>query len=313
MADTLKISAPMKYTAPVGSIGQYSRMRGVVDFTKAEQFNLYEKGYQQLYVLDSPIYIKTLCDQGDGVGDAVKKLLDAFVFIIENEFKGASGFDDITVDPIEVTDNISTLNTIGKVNKQSNAEITTTYTERTSAVITNFIKYYLEGIRDPRTQAKTYHGLIKKGLLSPGFENEIFTLLYIVTDNTMLRLNKSYLMCNAWPNSAKLSIYEGEKGSIEKVDVDVVWQCFLIDGDEVDARAIKILSKYNEDGSVANAYLPTAAGATQNTVAGALAKDGGIAHATTMDDGLITLDHNQVDYHVLAGVDRTIGEETSSS
>lgn len=307
MANSLSFSAPMKYTAPVNSISQYSRMRGVVDFTKAEQFNLYEKGYQQLYVLSNPVYLETLRNQtGDGgPGKAVGDLLDAFVFIIENEFKGASGFDDITVDPIEITDNISTMNTIGKVNKQSNAEITTTYTERASAVITNFVKYYLEGIRDPRTQAKTYHGLIKKGLLSPGFENEIFTLLYIVTDNTMLRLNKAFLMCNAWPNAAKLSIYEGEKGSIEKVDVDVVWQCFLIDGDEVDARAVKILSKYNENGAVANAYAPNG-GVNNNKSSEALARDSKIKHLETVDDGLIVLDHNQYEYDVLSDVDEEV-------
>lgn len=302
-----KYSTPNMYIKKPNSISEYAMMRGVTDFTNPAQFNLYEKGYQFLYVLSIPKYIDMLSEN-----PIVANMTNAFCNIIEQEFKGLSGIDDITTEDLEVTDGISTMNVIGKVTKQSSAEVSTSYTEKSGALITNFIKYYLEGIRDPRTQAKTYHGLIKNGKLGPGFQNEVFTLLYVVTDNTMLMLEKAYLLCNAYPTAAKTSIYEGEKGSIEKVDVDISWRCFIIDNDEVDKRAVKFLAKINEHGGDL---------AKENAVAGAYySVDGeGIANADAIkeakiknyDANTITLDSNSYKYSVLTAVDSVINSSSS--
>lgn len=245
------------------SIASYTMMRGTIDFTNASQFNLYESGYQFLTVISRPRYIEMLAETDTEVANA----LNLFCWILEYEFKGLSGIDNITVDPLEFTDNISTINTIGKVNQQSAAEITMSFTERSGGAMTGFIEYYLKGLKDPRTQMKTYHGLIKDGKLAAGFENEIFHLLYMVTDNTGLGLEKSFLFACAQPTTAQLDIYNGEKGSIEKKDIDVPFQCFIIDGDEVDKRAIKMLAYIHENDAVANASLLN--GSSKNTVAAA--------------------------------------------
>jgi hypothetical protein len=224
-------------------------MRGVTDFTNAAQFNAYLKGYQHLVVISVPEYLKVLGSNGNA--DA-QKLLDLFCYILEYEFKGLDGIEDITVDNIEFTDGISTMNSMGKVTQQSASEISMSFTEKSGSVITKFIDMYIRGVRDPRTQAKTYHGLIKNGILAAGFENEVFNLMYIVTDETMLGLEKAYLLCNAWPNKVPSSIYNGTKGEIEKVDIEVTMQCFVIDGEEVDARALKMLAYLNEADAVKN-------------------------------------------------------------
>lgn len=242
------------YTKKAVSVAEYSMMRGVTDFSNAAQFNLYETGYSHLCVITKPEYLEELAK----VDSDVAKMLDVFCYILEFEFKGLSGIEDITVDPLEVTDGISTMNVVGKVNKQSATEISMSFTEKSGSVITNFLRYYLEGIKDPRSQAKTYHGLIKYGKLAGGFEKEVFNFLYLVTDNTMLQLEKSYLLCNAWPTKAPTSIYETEKGSIEKRDVELTWQCFVIDGPEVDQRALQVLAYINEANAVANATNLTA-------------------------------------------------------
>lgn len=241
------------YTKKALSVAEYAMMRGVTDFSNAAQFNLYESGYSHLCVISKPAYLEEIAK----VDDDVAKMLDAFCYILEFEFKGLSGIEDITVDPLEVTDGISTMNVVGKVNKQSATEVSMSFTEKSGSLITNFLRYYLEGIKDPRTQAKTYHGLIKYGKMAGGFENEVFNLLYLVTDNTMLQLEKSYLLCNAWPTKAPTSIYETEKGSIEKKDVELTWQCFVIDGPEVDMRALQVLAFINEANAVKNAVATT--------------------------------------------------------
>lgn len=302
-------AAPNKYTKKPLSVAEYAMMRGVTDFSNPAQFNLYEKGYQYLFVLAIPKYIEMLA----GYNEEVKRLTNSFCNIMEQEFKGLDGLDDITTEDLEVTDGIATLNVIGKVVKQSTAEITAQYTEKSGAVITNFTKYYLEGIRDPRTMAKTYHGLIKNGMLNPGFENEVFTLLYIVTDNTLLMLEKAILMCNAYPTSAKTSIYEGTKGDIEKVDIDVNWRCFLIDNDEVSARAVKFLAKINEhqdlennNNAVANAY-KTISGDGKQTDAMKVAND-----QKTYDSNTVSLDSTNYQYSILESIDGTLGKNQSN-
>lgn len=245
-----------KYTKRVMNYAQYANMRGVADFTNAGQFNLYQSGYAHLFVIDMPNYINKLVKNGASGTEAdseLKALRDTFKYILEYEFKGLSGIEDVTADPLEFTDGINTMNLIGKVNKQSATEISMQFTEKSGSCITNFLKYYLEGIKDPRTQAKTYHGLIKNGLLNAGFEHEIFNMMYIVTDDTMLTIEKAYLLCNAWPTKASTSIYETEKGSIDKKDIDITFQCYVVDGPDVDKRALQILSDYNELNAVYNA------------------------------------------------------------
>ena len=234
------------FTKRPRSVAEYTMMRGVTDFTNAAQFNAYLKGYQHIVIISVPEYLKVL---GADNPDA-QKLLDLFCYILEYEFKGLDGIEDITVDNITFSDGISELNSMGKVTQQSGSEVSMSFTEKSGSVLTKFIDMYIRGVRDPRTQAKTYHGLIKSGKLAAGFENEVFNLMYIVTDETMLGLEKAYLLCNAWPNKAPTSIYNGTKGEIEKVDIDLTMQCFVIDGEEVDARALKMLSYLNETGAV---------------------------------------------------------------
>lgn len=233
------------------TVGKYTRgtiskaetmMRGVIDYTNPRLFNLYESGYSFLTVLQRPEYLEKLAGQSSNI----KNLLDLFCWILEYEFRGLSGIEDVTAETLEFTDGINTINTIGKVNKASASEISMTFTERSGLALTKLVDFYLTGIRDPRTQAKTYHGLIKRGLLKAGFENEVFMLMYIVTDNTLLVAEKCFLLANAWPTKAEFSILDSEKGSIEKKEISMPWQCFVVDGEEVDELGAMILGALNE-------------------------------------------------------------------
>lgn len=239
----------VKYTKKAYSTANFACMRGVTDFTNAAQFNLYEGGYSHLYVISMPKWIEAFYN----IDDDVRKMAETFKYILEYEFKGLDGINDIESEKLEVGDGISTMNVIGKVTKQSGSEVSMSFTEKSGSAITNFIKFYLEGIKDPRTQAKTYHGLIRAGEIYGGFENEVFTLLYVVTDNTMLQLEKAYLLCNAWPTTARTNIYNTTKGDIDKKDIDVTFECFVLDGPDVDRRALDVLAYTNEANAVANA------------------------------------------------------------
>lgn len=277
------------------STASYTMMRGTIDFSNPAQFNLYESGYQFLTVVSRPRFIEMLADTDTEVANSLK----LFCWILENEFRGLSGIDNITIDPLEFTDNISTINTIGKVNQQSATEISMSFTERSGGAMTSFIEYYLKGLKDPRTQFKTYHGLIKDGKLAAGFENEVFHLLYIVTDNTGLGLEKAFLFACAQPTTAQLDIYNGEKGAIEKKDIDVPFQCFLIDGDEVDKRAVKMLAYLHENDAVYNASLLNGSGKYAQAAAGEI---------NQYAEDQIHPDSNNYHYVGLDAIDKVYGQ-----
>ena len=90
------------------------------------------------------------------------------------------------------TDGISEIAGVGKVTEQSNSDYYD-FTEKSGSTITKFIKYYLDGVRDSRTQTKHYHGLIAEGKLAWDLKMKYLTY-YLVTDASGLGLEAAYLL-----------------------------------------------------------------------------------------------------------------------
>lgn len=225
------------YSIKPKNLTMYSALRGVVDFTQLGQFDQFETGYAFLSVIKIPKFMEILASQDTGVA----AMVNSFKHMLEYEFRSLSGLPDITADVMTISDGSNEQKLINNVTKETSVTITTNYWERRGSLITKFIEYYLTGIKDPMSKAKTYHGLIKQGLLEPGLENEVFTFMYYVTDNTMLRLEKAYLLANVQPTQAQTSMYDFEKGNIANQDIGIQWNCFPITGYTVDKAAKKLL------------------------------------------------------------------------
>ena len=284
------------YTKKPVTAAQYSMMRGVTDFTNAEQLNMFEKGHGMIIVINRPKFIELLAETDPDV----KVLLDNFCNILEYEFKGLDGIDDINAEDMVYSDGISELAAIGRVTEQSNSDVTMRFTEKSGATLTKFVKFYLDGVRDSRTQTKHYHGLIAEGKLAMGFENEVFNLLYLVTDASGLGLEAAYLLANAWPNSAKTgTLYNIEKGDITNAEIDVTFKCFVIRNKEVDKRAVKMLAHISETGAVANA-------ASKNGSAAQVAELA--SQVTSYADHQIHYDSQNYKYKGLTKISKAYGE-----
>lgn len=230
----------MKQARPISTM-----LRGVPDFSNIAQFNQYETGYQFVIVCAIPSFIAKLAEKGAQLSDGtpVSTLVNNFVIAIEQESRGMSGFEDMTAETMEITDGISTLNVINKITAQSASTFTMQFFEKSGTPIIKFLDYYLRGIKDPRTQAKTYNGALDNGWIrTPGLEKEVFTLMYINTDNTMKRIEKAYLIVNAQPNKSEKSAYEATKGDIANKEISVEFNGFPIEGKQVDDLAVKMLS-----------------------------------------------------------------------
>ena len=225
------------FTIKPKNLAQYTAFRGVVDFTQLGQFNPYETGYSFLSVIQMPLYIQYLAK----LDTSVQYMMNAVQHTLEYEFKGLSGLPDITADTTTITDGVNELNMINKVTMDTSIQVSSTFYEKSGSVLTKFAEYYLTGLKDKNSEAKTYHGLIKNGYMTPGWENEVFTLMYFVTDSTMMRLEKAYLLANAQLTKADTSMYDSQKGDIGTHEVTYEFNCFPITGYEVDAAAKTLL------------------------------------------------------------------------
>jgi len=214
----------------------YNAYRGVTDFTNINQFSQFETGYQALYVLQMPWFMEKL----------EPSLTESFRHMLEYEFRGLDGLPDITTDQMTITDGINEQRLINKVTYDTSVTVQSSYFEKTGSLITRWSEMYLTGIKDKNSQAKTYHGLIKNGkCMDPGPDKEIFTMLYVVTDATMYRLERAVLLANCQLTKAETSMYNGSRDSINNKELQIEWTCFPIMNNAVDAAARKVLEKVN--------------------------------------------------------------------
>ena len=261
-----------------------ANMRGAVDFTDANKFNLYEKGHAILAVVDTPKMMTAIKNRYKS-NDQISNIITNFPVILETEFKGLDGLDDMTADTMEITDNISTLNVLGKVNYATNQEITMRFTEKAGRTITKYSEMYLKAVRDPKTLVKHYMGCAdpsksgfdpnKDTTIAPGFENEVFTFLYILLDNSWTAVEKAYLLCNCQLTKASYSTLDNvEKGNIELAEIDVPLTSFVVTGAGVDTAAAYIFKNKLKKNYITNSdqlqykalkKLRTAAGISKNT------------------------------------------------
>ena len=219
-------------------ISNYRLMRGVPDFGSLVQFNPYLSGYACFVICKMPKFIERLVDMNN---KAYGTLVKNWKHIIEAEFKNFSGIDNITAETIQLGDDMNNINVISKVNMQGASEFSLTYDEKSGSPLTKFAKLYLTGLNDPRTQVKTYHGLIYNGDMVPGFEKEVFTLLFINTDNTMRKVEAAYLIIGAQLMEAQTDMYNFTRGDISKKEVEVKFSGYPITSTDIEAKAQEML------------------------------------------------------------------------
>ena len=232
------ISSMFINTKDFKDVTTYRLMRGVPDFGSLVQFNPYETGYAAFIICQMPKFLELLAKYDANYN----KLISNWAHIIEYEFKSFDGLEALSADTIQLGDDLNSINVISKVNMQSASEFSLTYDEKSGSPLTKFAKLYLTGIKDPRTQVKTYHGLIHSNKMEPGFENEVFTFLFITTDNTMREVENAVLLIGCQLNSADLDMYNYTKGDIAKREVTVKFSGYPVQSTYIDKAAQNMMS-----------------------------------------------------------------------
>lgn len=231
------------------NITKFMLSRGVVDYSNLTQFNNYESGYGFLFVLQIPKFLEELASSKNS---KYADLIHNYAHILEYDFRSLDGFEDYQSDNSDLNDGINSINIITKTTMQSASSFSMRFYERSGSPITKVHELFLRGIKDPRTQVKRYNGLLETGetgrnqSFKAGYENEVFSFLYINTDNTVRFIEKAYLIVAAQPTSAELSIYNYEKGSIEWKELNVTFSGYPITGPAINEKGQEFLDWLNE-------------------------------------------------------------------
>ena len=267
------------------NLTEYTAYRGVTDWTQIGQFDQFETGYSFLSVISMPKFMEKLADIDTTYAGP---LVESFKHMLEYEFRGLDGIPDIASESATITNGVQDVNMIKKVTQDSSIEISMSYFEKSGSLITKFSEYYLTGIKDYRSTAKTYHGLIASGEMSPGYENEVFTLLYYLTDNTYLELERAFLFANAQINKVDMSIYNSNRGDIDNKELTITFNCYPITGNKVDKAA--------------KTYLELITGVNVSRAASGVTIRSISANGANGDNGTATLDSADYEYEALEQV-----------
>ena len=229
----------LNYIKMPRSVSEYTLMKGVTDFSNLKQFDVMESGYAFLTVVSTPRFMNDLA----ALDAKVANLQNGFVHILEGEFRGLSGLPDLEGGAGTLSNGVNEIQLLNNVSMDTSITVSMSFWERSGGLIMNYLNYYLTGIKDPYSKAKTYHGLVgTKGYYDPGPDYEVFTFLYYVTDNTMRKIEKAYLLANAQPiNAPNGQVYNITKGQIDFVEVETNFVCYPIVGDQVNMYANMML------------------------------------------------------------------------
>nr|DAS35979.1 MAG TPA: hypothetical protein [Caudoviricetes sp.] len=236
-------------------ITKFTLMRGVTDFTNLAQYDLFETGYSFLISLQIPTFL----DKLSATNENYKNLIDNYRHIMEYDFRGAQGIEDITSDTNPLTNGIDELNIITRVREQGGTNFSFNYFERSGSIITKTHEIFLRGVKDPRTQVKRYNGLLRSRfkdagttagnnlMTEKGYQYEIFHYLLIVTDNTALNVEKAYILASVQPAAANTgTLYNVTRGEISFQELQVSMNGFPIPGRIVNDKACQFLDWINE-------------------------------------------------------------------
>lgn len=243
----------LKYVKKPRNIAEYSLMRGVTDYTNLRQFDMFETSYGFLVVCEVPFFMDILASRNTDIRDCQ----NALIRILEGEFKGIDGLPDITAEAGTITNGVNELQIIQNVTMDTSIQVSISVQDRSGLPIIKYLRTYMDGLKDPHSKAKTYHGLIADGTITdPGPEYEVFTFLFYVTDNTCRKLELSWVLANAQPTSVPLGTMSNmQRSDITFPEISLSFNCFPISNDRTNQIAAKMIEYLVDDNTPSNKKL----------------------------------------------------------
>ena len=193
-------------------------------------------GYYRIFMVREPAWVKKYLGSTKSAG---------FRHIVEYGNLGVSGIDDVGVEFDTITGGYSGRSyDIPKVVTDGTNSFQIKLVEFSGCPIREYIHTWVNGTVDTNTNLAHYYGLIASGEMSYAQANHTAEFIYVVTDQTGMKVNYACMFANCFPKKIPTSHFNAEAGQHELAQIDLEFTCTKYEGPEVNSKARELLLKH---------------------------------------------------------------------
>lgn len=196
-----------------------------VDVTQQnlDQLNPFIKGYARLFMYTKPYFMEK----------AFPALTNRFKSYIETAFRSVNGINDLSVNftDLEGGYNGQKFSVVQGVQDDTDT-ITIGLYEMSGNPISEFLKTWVTGVRDPRSGVATYHGFLKGPMddvddthIVYSEKNHTAEFIYVVTDSTGKYIEYACMLAHCFPTKVDQDHYNYDTNSHDAAEVEVELRC----------------------------------------------------------------------------------------
>ena len=219
-------------------ITKYSLMMGGLnvrhDVLKA--FDPLVGGFYRLFMVREPAWVKKYLGRTRSA---------AFRHIIEYANMGVSGIDDITVDFDQISGGYAKRQfDIPKTISDGTESFSIKVMEFSGCPVREYIHTWANGTVDLNSNIAHYGGLIASGDMAFAQANHTAEFIYVVTDQTGMKVNYACMFTNCFPKKIPTSHFNAEAGEHNTAQLDLEFTCTKYEGPEVNDKANELLARH---------------------------------------------------------------------
>ena len=187
------------------------------------QMTPFIKGYARLFMLRTPYFMEK----------GFPRLTQRFKSYIETGFKSVSGLSDLSVDfnTFEGGYGNQQYSTV-QMAKDDTTTVTITVYEMSGSPVGEFLRTWITGVRDPRTEIAHYHGMVKGPMdlqddtkIAYSEQNHTAEFIYLVTDPTGKFIEYACMFAHCFPTKDSRDHYNYSSGDHGETEIDVEFNC----------------------------------------------------------------------------------------
>lgn len=225
-----------------GDITKYSLMMGGLNTTHdvLKQYDPLTNGNYRLFMVRKPLWLTKY------FGADPKSKFTAFKHILEYGNLGVSGIQTPQVDFGEIKGGyIGKSFSIPQGVSDSTNELTIKVFELSGSPIREILHTWINGVVDLDSGLAHYNGLIAAGEVGYAQANHTCEFIYVMTDRTGMKVEYACHLTNCFPTTIPSDHFNGDAGTHDIVQYDVIFNCTKHEGIDVNEKA-KLLLKNNQ-------------------------------------------------------------------
>lgn len=192
-------------------------------------------GYYRIFMVREPAWVKKYLGKKSTI----------FRHIVEYANMGVSGIEDIGVEFDQITGGYSARQfEIPKTTTDGTTSFQIKLMEFSGSPVREYIHTWVNGTVDTQTNMAHYYGLIANGTMAFAQANHTAEFIYVVTDQTGMKVNYACMFANCFPKKIPTSHFNGDPGEHNYAQIDLDFTCTKYEGPEVNDKAKELLARH---------------------------------------------------------------------